>query len=84
MPPPDRFYLTGLGILMEGVRFTQEEQMLLEMLCRHAAKGDDEYLKAIRAIKSDLGASRLLERLKNTLRSLGKGPALEAYYDRAA
>ncbi|GJE78120.1 hypothetical protein [Methylorubrum suomiense] len=83
-PAEGHFYLVGLGILMQGVQFTPDEQYLLNHLCKHAARGDEEYLKAIRSVKADATASRLLERLKQTLRAMGKGPALEAYYDRAA
>lgn len=77
-----KFYLTGLGILMHGVNFTQPEQMLLDKLCKAASESDAVYWDTMQVIRQDPQASVLLERLKNTLRSLGKGQALQAYYDR--
>lgn len=78
------FYLVGLGLLMKGVTFTPEEQALLQLLCRHAERGDDQYLAALERIHSDLTLSRILEGLKQTLRVLGKASTLQAHYDRAA
>lgn len=79
-----KFYLVGLGLLMKDTQFTEEEKALLAFLCKHAERGDEEYLAALRTIHNDLGAIKALERLKNTFRALDKAPILQAHYDRAA
>ena len=79
-----RFYFTGLGILMKGITFTPDEASLLRYLCKHAEKSDEDYLGAIRVVRADRAASRLLDQLIRTLKAHGKGPELKAYYDRAA
>lgn len=79
-----KFYQVGLGLLMQDVQFTEDEKAMLAFLCKHAERGDENYLEALRTIHMDLGATRALERLKDTFRSLGKAPILQAHYDRAA
>ncbi len=87
MPSPsneDRFYFTGLGILIKGVVFTPDEMRLLRYFCKHAEKSDEEYLGAVRVVRADRAAKRLLDQLIRTLKAHGKEPELRAYYDRAA
>ncbi|KQS75061.1 hypothetical protein ASG32_08160 [Methylobacterium sp. Leaf361] len=77
------FYQVGLGLLMKDVQFTQDELAMLAFLCKHAARGDAEFEAALDVIHNDLAATKALNRLKDTFRSLGKAPILQAHYDRA-
>lgn len=82
--PKGKFYLTGLGLLMQGVKFTPEETEILKWLCQHAAESDAAYWDAVRGILPGSSTWHSIERLKNTLRRLGKADILQAHYDRAA
>ena len=77
------FYQVGLGLLMKDTQFTEEEKALLAFLCKHAERGDENFLAAMQTIHNDLGATKALNRLKETFRSLDKAPILQAHYDRA-
>ena len=77
------FYQVGLGLLMKDVQFTDDEKAMLAFLCKHAERGDAAFEAALDVIHNDLGATKALNRLKDTFRSLDKAPILQAHYDRA-
>lgn len=83
-PEKGFFYLTGLGLLMQGVRFTPEETQTLGVLCRAAAKSDATFWDLTRGASPGSDLWRGIEQLKNTLRRLGKDQILQAHYDRTA
>lgn len=78
------FYFVGIGLLSAGHRFTPEETKTLQWLAGEAYKSNACYFDACRDAATGTPQRAAIERLKDTLRALDKGPLLEAYYDRAS
>lgn len=76
------FYFRGLGLLMEGVKFTPEQEQVLGFLCESAQKSDAIYWDRIHQLNDDPRIQPVIESLKDTFRSLDKEPILKEYYDR--
>ncbi len=79
-----KFFLTGLGLLMQGVKFTPEENAVLHWLCAAASESDAVFWDQTRAVEPGSLRWHAREGLKNTFRRLEKHHILQAHYDRAA
>lgn len=79
-----KFYLVGLGLLADGVKFTPVEHATMNWLCSAAAESDAVFWDAVRSVPVYSPEWHAIEGLKKTFRALGKAPILQAHYDRAA
>jgi hypothetical protein len=77
------FYFVGLGLLSAGSRFTPSEMRTLQWLAGEAQKSNACFWDACSKAVEGTPERFDIEKLKETLRALDKGPLLEAYYDRA-